>query len=144
MADLGRDGARTETPVLIVSRDYDTRTIFATALRRAGYTVRELADPDQVVAAARGCAIVVTDFPTATASGETVTSSLRKDPLTRNVTILNATTHVWADELTEANIAGVDATLILPAFPERLVECVRRLFAADGERPAPPCERRRM
>jgi CheY-like chemotaxis protein len=123
--------------VLIVSTDYDTRSIFGTALRRAGYTVRELADPDQVVVAARGCAIVVTDFPTQTGSGKTVTSLLRSDPLTRKVTILNATTHVFGDELAEANFAGVDATLILPAYPDRLVECVRRLLEKGGPTSAP-------
>ena len=134
--DEPRDEA---SDVLIVSRDYDTRSIFATALRTAGYTVRELEDPDQVVAAARGCAIVVTDFPTTTESGRTVTSLLRSDSLTRNVTILNATTHVFDDELAEASVAGVDATLILPAYPDRLVECVRRLLA-QGE-PASPSDR---
>lgn len=126
--------------VLIVSTDYDTRSIFATALRRAGYSVRELADPDQVVGAARGCAIVVTDFPTQTGSGKTVTSLLRSDPLTRNLTILNATTHVFGDELAAADVAGVDATLILPAYPDRLVECVRRLLEEGGPASATPCE----
>jgi CheY-like chemotaxis protein len=124
---------KAEAAVLIVSRDYDTRSIFAAALRSAGYTVRELADPDDVVAAARGCAIVITDFPTTTASGRTVTSLLRGDPTTRDVTILNATTHAWGDELMQANAAGVDATLVLPAFPERLVDCVRRLLGKTSE-----------
>ena len=117
-----------QTAVLIVSRDYDTRSIFGAALRRAGYSVRELADPDQVVAAARGCGIVITDFPTTTDSGKTVTSLLRHDPMTRHIRILNATTHVWADELSEATAAGVDATILLPAFPERVVQCVDRLL----------------
>jgi CheY-like chemotaxis protein len=127
-------GGIAKTDVLIVSRDYDTRTIFAAALRSAGYVVRELEDPDQVVAAARGCAIVITDFPTTTGSGKTVTSLLRADPVTRGVTILNATTHVWGDELTEASEAGVNATLVLPAFPGRLVDCVRRLLSDEGTR----------
>lgn len=130
---------RASPDVLIVSRDYDTRTIFAAVLRNAGFAVRELADPDQVVAAARGCAIVITDFPTTTASGNNVTSLLRGDPLTNEVTILNASTHVLDDELAEAHAAGVDATLVLPAFPERLVECVRQLLTKKSG--PPPSER---
>jgi CheY-like chemotaxis protein len=121
--------------VLIVSRDYDTRTIFAAALRNAGFAVRELGDPDRVVAAARGCALVITDFPTATESGDNVTSLLRGDPSTHHVAILNASTHVFDNELAEAKAAGVDATLLLPTFPERLVECVRELLTKRSETP---------
>ncbi|HKW49044.1 MAG TPA: hypothetical protein VJN70_16450 [Gemmatimonadaceae bacterium] len=133
----GDESHNATNDVLIVSRDYDTRSIFAIALRTAGFAVRELADPDQVVAAARGCAIVVTDFPTQTGSGKTVTSLLRSDPLTRNVTILNATTHVSGNELADADVAGVDATLILPDYPDRLVDCVRRLLDKGGPASAP-------
>jgi CheY-like chemotaxis protein len=139
-AGTADDSTDAKADVLIVSRDYDTRTIFATALRTAGFAVRELADPDHVVAAVRGCAIVITDFPTETGSGRTVTSLLRSDPTTRGVRILNATTHVWGDELTEASAAGVDATLVLPVFPQRLVDCVRRLLENEGRSPSPPCE----
>ena len=133
-------GGDEKPDVLIVSRDFDTRSIFATALRSAGYCVRELADPDQVVAAARDCTIVITDFPTTTGSGKTVTSLLRSDPQSRNVAILNATTHVWAEELTEANTAGVDATIILPAFPDRIVSCVRQLLQNGIDAAVPPRE----
>lgn len=139
--ETGDASRKATNDVLIVNRDYDTRAIFATALRSAGYSVRELAEPDKVVTAARGCAIVVTDFPTTTESGKTVASLLRSDPRTRNVTILNATTHVCGEELDEADLAGVDATLILPAHPDRLIECVRRLLEKGGPAAAPPCER---
>jgi CheY-like chemotaxis protein len=115
--------------ILIVSTDYDTRAIFATALRREGYRVRELADPTDVVAAARGCALVVTDFPTAANDGATVTSLLRNDPQTRAVKILNATTHAFPEEIDEARAAGVDATVVLPVMPERLVACVQKLLS---------------
>jgi CheY-like chemotaxis protein len=114
--------------ILIVSVDYDTRTIFATTLRREGYAVRELADPDRVVAAARDCALVITDYPTPTASGRTVTELLRGDPRTREIKILNATTHALWDEISDADMAGVDATLVLPALPERVVSSVQRLL----------------
>jgi CheY-like chemotaxis protein len=118
--------------ILIVSTDYDTRTIFATVLRRAGYEVRELADPTQVVAAAEGCALVVTDYPTPASASDTVTALLRSDPRTHGVKILNATTHAFWDEIAEAESAGVDVTLVLPATPARLVACVEGLLS-DGE-----------
>jgi CheY-like chemotaxis protein len=126
--------------ILIVSTDYDTRTIFATALRSAGYTVRELADPAQVVSAAEGCALVVTDYPTPAGASGTVTALLRNDPRTYSLKILNATTHAFWDEIAEAEAAGVDATLVLPATPARLIACVGRLLAdrEDQQAPADP------
>jgi CheY-like chemotaxis protein len=90
----------------------------------------------RVASAARGCALVITDYPTRTGDGATVTQLLRRDPRTQHIKILNATTHAFWDELDEANAAGVDATLILPAVPGQLVACVRRLLA-DGQRRRP-------
>ncbi len=114
--------------ILVVSTDYDTRSIFGTALRSSGYDVCELGDPDQVVDAARDCSLVITDFPTRTDSGMTVTQLLRRDPQTRYIKILNATTHVFAGEIDEAGAAGVDSTIVLPAVPDAVVASVQRLL----------------
>lgn len=116
-------------PILIVSSDYDTRTIFATALRSKGYTVRELAEPSETVAAAHDCDLVITDYPTTTESGATVTELLRGDPRTRHIKILNATTHAFLEEIGNAVEAGVDATVVLPAPPEQVVARVASLLA---------------
>jgi len=114
--------------ILIVSTDYDTRCIFATALRRRGYEVRELADPDRVVDAAGDCDVVITDYPTRTDAGATVTELLRRDPSTRHVRILNATTHVFEHEIDEAGAAGVDETVVLPAEPDAVIASVQHLL----------------
>jgi CheY-like chemotaxis protein len=116
-------------PILIVSTDYDARTIFATALRSRGYTVRELTEPSEIVAAAHDCDLVITDYPTTTESGGTVTELLRADPRTRNIKILNATTHAFLEEIGDAVEAGVDATVVLPALPDEVVARVERLLA---------------
>jgi CheY-like chemotaxis protein len=116
-------------PILIVSTDYDARTIFATALRSRGYTVRELTEPSEIVAAAHDCDLVITDYPTTTESGDTVTELLRADPRTRNIKILNATTHAFLEEIGDAVEAGVDATVVLPALPDEVVARVERLLA---------------
>ena len=115
--------------ILIVSRDYDTRTIFAIALRRKGYVVRELFEPSEIVAAAHDCDLVITDYPTTTESGATVTELLRAEPRTRSIKILNATTHVFCEEIGNAAEAGVDATLVLPALPDQVVARVESLLA---------------
>lgn len=114
--------------ILVVSTDYDTRIIFATALQSVGYDVRELADPDGVVEAARDCSLVITDFPTLTDSGKTVTQLLRNEQQTRHIKILNATTHAFSDEIDQARAAGVDATIVLPAAPNRVVASVESLL----------------
>jgi hypothetical protein len=58
-----------------------------------------------------------------------VTARLRNHAHTRDVKILNATTHVYGDEIENAAAAGVNATLVLPATPRELVGCVRKLLA---------------
>jgi CheY-like chemotaxis protein len=116
--------------ILIVSTDYDTRTIFATALRQRGYDVRELADPDRAVDAASDCDVVITDYPTRTAAGRTVTELLRGDPSTRRVRILNATTHAFSYEIEEAGAAGVDETVVLPAEPNAVIGSIQHLVGA--------------
>ena|SRR5689334_8055999 len=118
--------------ILIVSTDYDTRSIFATALRQRGYDVRELAEPDRVVDAAGDCDVVITDYPTRTEAGVTVTELLRRDPATRRVRILNATTHAFGFEIREAATAGVDATVVLPAEPKDVVASVQHLLNERG------------
>jgi CheY-like chemotaxis protein len=97
-------------------------------LRRRGYDVRELADPDVVVDAARDCDVVITDYPTLTDAGPTVTELLRRDPVTRHVRILNATTHALAHEIDEASAAGVDKTVVLPAEPNTVLASVQHLL----------------
>ena len=114
--------------ILIVSTNYDTRNIFATALRNNGYDVRELDDPDRVIDVAHDCDAVITDFPTATDAGPTVTHQLRHDPRTKHMKILNATTHAFWDEIDQAIAAGVDATVVLPASPDEIVASVQRLL----------------
>jgi CheY-like chemotaxis protein len=122
--------------ILIVSTDYDTRVIFATVLRRDGYDVRELAEPDHVVEAARDCDVAITDYPTCTGVGATVTELLRRDPSTRHVKILNATTHAFWHEIDAATAAGVDETIVLPAAPDAVIATVRQLLdeARGGSR----------
>lgn len=114
--------------ILIVSADYDTRSIFATALRQRGYDVRELADPDRVVEEAHDCDAVITDYPTHTDAGSTVTELLRLDPSTRHVRILNATTHAFEYEIDQAGAAGVDETVILPAEPNAVIASLQHLL----------------
>ena len=116
--------------VLIVSTDYDTRTIFATALRRNGHEVRELAEPGHVVDATRECDVVIKNYPTPTEKGATVTQLLRRDPSTRHVKILNATTHAFGHEIDEADAAGVDETVVLPADLDVVIASVEHLL--DG------------
>lgn len=116
--------------ILIVSTDYDTRAIFAAVLRRSGYDVRELDDPDRVVDEAHDCAIAITDYPTLTRAGDTVTQLLRRTDETHAIGILNATTHVFPHEIEAATAAGVDATIVLPAHPEQVIAAVRDLLTA--------------
>src|SRR5690349_14486308 len=115
--------------ILIVIKDFDTRTIFAALLRSQGHRVRELAEVDDVVAAAEGCALVITEYPTRVPGGGTITETLRRDPRTRNIKILNTTTRAYGEDHERALVAGVDAILVLPAYPARVAEVVHELLS---------------
>ena len=124
------NGGQAAASILVVSRNADTRVIFGAALRHAGFRVLELAEPERVLeqALTERPALVITDYPTR-AGEATVTELLRQDARTDAVPILNATSHVFPEELARAAAAGVSASLPLPASLADLVREVRRLLA---------------
>jgi len=120
--------------ILIIIKDFDTRTIFTALLRSLGYRVHELEEVDDVVSAASGCALVITEYPTMMPGGRTITETLRQDVRTRDIKILNTTTRAYSGDLERALLAGVDATLVLPAYPARVAEVVHQLISAGVTR----------
>lgn len=111
--------------------DEDALAIFGTALRHAGFGVREVQDPAAAldVAERELPALVVTNFPL-DAGDVTVTDLLRRNDRTAGVPILNVTSHVMPEELARARNAGVTASVPMPVDLTQLVAEVRRLLGA--------------
>jgi DNA-binding response OmpR family regulator len=116
--------------ILIVNRDEDLIVILAAYLRREGYGVRVLADPQRVVQEVRGCSLVITDYPTFVAGGTTVTALLRANAETRHVKILNATTRATWTKVVDAATAGVDVTILLSECFDEFLWAVRHILGA--------------
>lgn len=135
MTDRRIDDARTsdararDSCVLLVGFDEDSAYIFATALLRAGFSIRVLDEPGRVIeiAVAERARLVVTNFPTYASGRTTVTEMLRGERRTALLPILNVTSHVFAWELEAAAAAGVTMTLWLPTSPADLVAAAHRL-----------------
>lgn len=115
--------------ILLVTRDEDALTVFGTVLRHAGFAVRELNDPGDVLRVVEHAlpALVITNYPTAV--GEvTVTELLRNNERTAHVPILNVTSHVLPYELARAEAAGVTVSVPMPVELAHLVAEVQRLL----------------
>lgn len=115
--------------ILLVSRHEDTLVVFGDALRHAGFTVREVRDPAEVLrsVATERPSLVITNFPMA-AGAATVTELLRSDARTHAIPILNVTSRVLPEELRRASEAGVNASLPMPVSLSQLLAEVRRLL----------------
>ena len=117
--------------VLLVSHDRDFLTVYDAVLRFVGYDVLRAADADDALRLALlGRAdLVISDFPTFAASGQTVTEMLRDDPRTTGLRILCVTSRVLEPEVARAYDAGAVRVLPMPASPRELALAVDALLA---------------
>ena len=113
--------------IVIANPDSDARLILQLALEHAGYRVLLSESPEELVALASTCALVITNYPTPVPRGGTVTQLLRADPATADVLILNATTHATPAEIDAARRDGVTETIVLPAELRAIIARVRAL-----------------
>lgn len=115
--------------ILVVTRDEDALRIFGTVLRHAGFAVRELNDPGDVldVAERERPALVITNYPTVTGR-MTVTELLRGNQGTAHLPILSVTSRAMRHELARAEAAGVTASVAMPIELPDLVKEAHRLL----------------
>ncbi len=117
--------------VLLVEDDEDSRAIYGTVLRHAGYLVVEADDGDAAVKAVRQHRpdLVVMDAGLPRMDGWDATAALKNDPATASVPILVLTVHSQRSDVERAEAAGCDAYVLKPADPSGLADTVARMIA---------------
>ena len=117
--------------VLLVEDDEDSRAIYGTVLRHAGYLVVEADDGEAALKSVRQHRpdLVVMDAGLPGMDGWDATAALKNDPATASVPILVLTVHGQRTDVERAEAAGCDAFVLKPADPSGLAETVARMIA---------------
>lgn len=123
--------------VLLVEDEEDSRAIYGTVLRHAGFHVVEAGDGEGALRAVREHqpALVVMDAGLPGMDGWDATAALKGDPATAGVPILVLTVHSQPADLERARIAGCDAYLVKPTDPVGLADTVGRMIDAARAHP---------
>jgi two-component system, cell cycle response regulator DivK len=122
--------------VLVVDDDFDTRTIWLTALEHHGFSAIGAGDGPEGVQLAQEEApdVIVMNLSMPKLDGLTATALLRQDPRTAAIPIIACTGFVREDGGDQAEDAGCDAYLEKPCEPSRVVEEVQRFIGAPVAR----------
>lgn len=117
------------TTVLLVEPHFESRDIFATAMRHAGYHVLEATSGEEALrlALASPPHLVVCTFPVPIYGGDDLARALRRDPRFGRVPILAITTRVFPEEVDQAIASGIDQVLPKPVALARFLEAVRQM-----------------
>jgi DNA-binding response OmpR family regulator len=117
--------------VLLIEDDPAQRLIAALALRKAGHDVREAAEGEIGIAAAREQApdVVVCDVMMPGISGYDVVATLRADPQLATVPVILLSAMSARHHMRQGMVAGADDYLTKPYKPRELCEAVGALLA---------------
>jgi CheY-like chemotaxis protein len=125
------------TILVLAEDDGDIRTITGRILRRAGYTVIEVADGAAALTAVRehGPAGVVSDIDMPVMSGVDMCLALRSDPATEELPVIFVSGSLAPGD-TRPEVARATAILLKPFRSRDLVACVDKVLrAAERESP---------
>jgi CheY-like chemotaxis protein len=128
-----RDGDGQLATVLLVDDDENSRIIYSTALRHAGYRVLTACDGEEGLDVARAShpQLVLMDVAMPKLDGRSAVMVLKADPAFRNVPTVALTARAsWIDE-TDLLKAGFDEVLLKPIAPNRVLACVKRRLRAS-------------
>ena len=120
-------GGRASETVLIVDDAADVRQLAHMSLAAFGFEVHEAGDGQSALATAHRVQpdCVVLDLHLPDMSGLEVCRALRRDPATRNCTIVMLTSEASAGEKVEAFTFGVDEYIVKPFSPRDLATRIR-------------------
>jgi two-component system, cell cycle response regulator DivK len=112
--------------ILLVEDNEDNRIIYATALRYAGYTVREAVTGVEGVEMARSVLpdLILMDISVPLLDGWEATRILKADPATRHIPIFAVTAHALAEDEERSRAVGCDGYLAKPITPGALLAAV--------------------
>jgi CheY-like chemotaxis protein len=118
--------------VLVVDDDSDGREVYCVGLQAAGFRVEEAADGFEAVDKGFKLRpqIILMDLLMPRLDGWQVVSWLKKNPMTQQIPIV-AVTGAGPDLKQMALDAGCRTVLDKPCSPERLVDEIRRVLAAN-------------
>jgi CheY-like chemotaxis protein len=121
-----------EKKVLLVEDDGDSRQVYGTVLRHAGYHVLEAMNGSEGILLARQHRpdVIVMDLGLPQVDGWAATEALKSDPETSHIPVVAVTVHVQDFYRGRAQMVGCDSFLDKPCSPARLVGEVSRIL--DG------------
>jgi CheY-like chemotaxis protein len=125
--------------VLLVEDDPDTRLIYGTILRSAGYEVVEARDGREGVSAAHAHHpdVIIMNLVLPEVDGISASTMIKGDAGTSSIPIIVCTAFLQAEGDLIAQEAGCDVYLEKPCSPTRLVEEVRRMIGDEVPEPIP-------
>lgn len=117
--------------ILLIEDHADTRDVYSTMLRGAGYRVITATHGGEGVRLAREHVpdAVVTDLGMPALDGWQATELLKQDPATAHIPIIAMTAHTQNFYRGRAEIAGCDVFLEKPCPPDVLLSAIQRLLA---------------
>lgn len=121
--------------VLVVDDDVHNRNIFATVLRRAGFTVLIASAGDEALRVVGESLpqLVLMDLSIPIIDGWECTRRLKADEQTRHIPIIALTAHAMRGDEEQALRAGCDGYLSKPISPRQLVAEVKQHLGMDGK-----------
>jgi CheY-like chemotaxis protein len=130
-AETGRAATTTFPMMLLADPHPDTRALYGESFRAAGWQVTETDDGREALALAltRRPALLVTETRLPFIDGYALCDIVRRDSLTREISIVVLTGDAHPSQLERAHAAGADSVLVKPCLPDRLLGEVDRLRA---------------
>jgi len=118
--------------ILLVEDDEDSRTIYGTVLRHAGYGVLEARNGEVAMRVVHEHApdFIVMDAGLPVLDGWRATSLLKRDPATSSIPILILTVHGQTEDVARAREVGCDAYILKPMDPADLVGTIEKMLAS--------------
>jgi two-component system, cell cycle response regulator DivK len=119
-----------EKTVLLIEDDRDSRHVYGTVLRHAGYQVVEATDGGEgmLLAQRHRPDLIVMDLGLPRVDGWAATEAIKRDPATSHIPVIAITVHVQDFYRGRALAVGCDSFLDKPCSPTRLVGEVMRVL----------------
>lgn len=120
--------------VLVVDDNEDSRIIYGSALRHAGYAVRTANDGVQCVesATANTPDLILLDISMPRLDGMQALEQLKTDPRTSGIPVVAVSARVNKEQHDAVLEAGFSEVLLKPITPARILESVQRFVPLAG------------
>jgi CheY-like chemotaxis protein len=120
-----------EGPLILVVDDVpDARAMYAVYLTHHGFRVVEATNGVEAIEQAYSHApdLILMDLGLPHLDGWEATRRIKADPRTQHTPVLAISGHAYADAMTRAETAGVDAFFVKPCLPRDVVAKIREML----------------